>query len=297
MAQVESEPAVYDIQRLQSELTHPGRTLVFIDDSGTPEQPLGEDLVRDFKLHAAVVLSSDAYRDFLGKHREFLLRYPWADEFHTVDVFQGKRGTWGAQNEETRRRAFNTMAGHFEQFVKKALYVYVGVDQYKEIMERARDAGTLHPHNVNWDSHSEGARIVLLKSIVARVGIDSNAWPLVVVEDAEGGRENCREVMFGPQENVFSDAVFRVDSKAVPGLQLADLLAYCLNRLHHVRAKIRTNQLPRELDPSVMRFLSKNIGRCRDALSDSVSDHERRRSRNQKKVTVRRSEPRGGFAP
>lgn len=272
-----------DLQRLQTEILRPGRTLVFVDDSGTPEQPLGEHLVKDYKLHAAAVLSSDAYRIFLSEHQEFLSRYRWASEFHTVDVFQGKRGAWAAQSAELRQRAFNTMAGHFGRFVERVLYVNIGVEQYDEIMKRAGAAGAPYPTNVDWDSHSEGARVALLKAIGARTRLPPSPRPLVVVEDADGHRENVCEVMFKPEANIFSDGVFRVDSKRVPGIQLADMAAYCVNRLHHVRAKLRTMQLPRELDPAVMRFLLNNVGKYHDILSSTPSQHEQRRDRNLKK--------------
>jgi len=144
-------------------MRRPGRTLVFIDDSGTPEQPLNEHLVRDYKLHAAVVLSSDAYKEFILEHQKFLSRYPWATEFHTVEVFQGRRGGWATQPLDIRQRAFNTMAGHFGRFVERVLYVNVGIEQYEDIIDRARGAGIPSPTNIDWDSHSEGARVALLK--------------------------------------------------------------------------------------------------------------------------------------
>lgn len=189
-----------DIHSLQTELLRSGNTLVFIDDSGTPEQPLGEHLAKDYKLHAAVVLSSDAYRNFLTKHQEFLSQHPWADEFHTVDIFQGKHGTWSGQREETRRRAFNFMAAHFSKFVERILYVNIGTEQYGEIMGHTNAIGSPHPSNIKWDSHEEGARVVLMKAIASRVGLQPRTKPLVVVEDADGSRQNCCEVMFTSEE-------------------------------------------------------------------------------------------------
>jgi Protein of unknown function (DUF3800) len=272
-----------ELHSLQAEMLRPGRTLVFIDDSGTPEQPLGEHLVKDYKLHAAAVLSSDAYRSFLSEHQEFLSRHPWADEFHTVDVFQGRRGAWAAQSDEVRQRAFNTMAGHFGRFVERVLYINVGVEQYQEIIEGASTAGAPSPANWNWNSHSEKARAALLKAIGARTRLPHPSKPLVVVEDADGQHENVCEVMYKPEANIFAGGVFRVDSKKVPGIQLADMAAYCFNRLHHVRAKLRTAQPPREMDPAVMRFLMTNVGKYHDVLSSDPSQYEKRRERNQKK--------------
>ncbi|NVJ10682.1 DUF3800 domain-containing protein [Myxococcus sp. AM001] len=62
--------------------------------------------------------------------------------------------------------------------------------------------------------------------------------PVVLVEDADKERQDCCEQMFTPDAGVYCDGVFRVDSRVVPGLQLADLAAYPLNRIFHIKSRL-----------------------------------------------------------
>jgi hypothetical protein len=92
------------------------------------------------------------------------------------------------------------MAAHFSKFVERILYVNIGTEQYGEIMGHTNAIGSPHPSNIKWDSHEEGARVVLMKAIASRVGLQPRTKPLVVVEDADGSRQNCCEVMFTSEE-------------------------------------------------------------------------------------------------
>jgi hypothetical protein len=273
------------LDEFRKKLVVPGNILVFIDDTGTPEKPLGAHLVRDYKAHVAIVVKSENYAAYLDEHKRFLNTYPSAEEFHAVDVFQGRK-EWKHCDVETRRRAFETFVDMVGQWVEMAYFIGIGIDQYNELTQKAQAIAPLYPENVQWNSHSEGSRIVLLKSIMGRI---QNAYqrPIVVIEDAESQKIDVMEHMFQESCNVHNASVYRIDSKNIPGLQLADLAAYCFNRRYHIIAKQKDGLPLRELDPHVIAFWQKHSDKYVDSLSRLSSPEERRLLRNRRKRELR----------
>ena len=275
----------YKTEHLLAELAKPNRDLVFIDDGGTPEQPLGDRLVRDYKVHTAVIVPSESYKAFLNKHQDFLSRYPWAGEFHAKEILQGNKA-WQSKSDEVRKKAFHLMIGYFHEFVSQVLYIEIGIEQYKLIIEKVREAGHpllpgSHP-DANWDSHQDGARVVLLRHIADRTGFTDKAKPLVVVADDDPKRRNCQSRMFLPENRVVDDSVFYADSKTIPGIQLADLSSYVVNRWYRISARFQEEGTSHPLDPLLATFRRESAGKFRLVLSDA-SKYEKRRIRNQKK--------------
>jgi hypothetical protein len=263
------------LQELKRELCRPGRLLVFIDDSGTSGQPYGEDLVRDFKCHNAVVVPSEDYRLFLRDHRALLSRYDGMEEFHTVDIVNEKE-FWKERDAATRRLVLESFAGLFRSTVKLVPYVHVGIEQYNEFLERIREMGaTPSPSNMRWDLHGEGARIVLLKALVPMIRETFGDRPLVIVEDGEGPFSEVCEVAFPREAGVFGHGVFRVKSESVPGVQLADLAAYTWNRMHRIKAFLNQKRfVPGPFDEALIDFFADNKHKYRSVVGQPVSEPE-----------------------
>jgi hypothetical protein len=97
-------------------------------------------------------------------------------------------------------------------------------------------------------------------------------WPLVIIGDADNKRNGCCERVFPPDANVFDDGVFRLDSKLVPGLQLADLAAFPLNRIHHIRARREQGRKPAPFDGIIEGVLRDNWEKYRCVLDRIHSD-------------------------
>lgn len=254
------------LQALQQELCLPGKLLVFIDDSGTTGQPLGNVLVRDYVIHAATVVRSDDYPSFLNEHQALLSRHPGIDEFHTVELVNG-RGQWEGRNIAERLEAFNSFDSLLRRLGQLVLHVGIGVEQYSELMSQVQKS-ILAPGNWKWKSHSEGARAVLLKSIVPQVRATFGELPLVLVEDADNERNDCCEQMFAPDVNVFADGVFRVDSRIVPGIQLADFAAYPLNRIYHIKSRLNQSRDPGPFDDLILDRYLANREKYRSVLAE-----------------------------
>ncbi|NUQ75438.1 MAG: DUF3800 domain-containing protein [Polyangiaceae bacterium] len=263
------------LEELQIELCRPGRLLVFIDDSGTPEQRLGKDLVRDFKLHAAAIVRSEDYRLFLRDHRALLSHYDGMKEFHTVDIVNEKH-FWEGRDPATRRLVLETFGRHFTSAVQLVPYVHIGIEQYNECLEKIREMGARpSPPEVRWELQSEGARFVLLKTLIPLIWKTFGNHPLVIVEDGEGALNKHCEHMFSSEADVFGDGVFRVKSEDVPGVQLADLAAYTWNRMHRIKAYLNQQRFkPGTFDEALLDFFGENKHKFRSILDEPLSEPE-----------------------
>lgn len=261
---------VPSMQELQAELCRPGRILVFIDDTGTSSQPLGRDLVRDYVVHAAIVVRSDDYPSFLLEHSNLMTCHSGVEEFHTVDVVNG-RGQWKGKSIATRLDALAAFSDVLERVGQVILHVGIGAEQYAELTSQV-DKRLLTPTNWRWKSHSEAARAVLLKTVEARARAVLGALPLIVVEDADNERKNCCEQIFPRESDVYGDGVFRVDSSAVAGVQLADLAAYPLNRAYHVTSRLKQDRSPGPFDEPILDLYLRNRDKYKNVLNGSAEE-------------------------
>lgn len=210
-------------------LIEPGRLLVFIDDGGTPERPL-PNLVRDFALAVAVVIRSDDYPRFLVASAASLASVaPPPSEFHATEVVNPRSGT--ALREiglDTRRHLFAEWCSLLAEFGTFLPYAFIGSEQYAEMRRSFTDRGIpVTP------SHRESLHHVFLTCMFERVASRSGGEELVVIADNMDSRQNCVVEWSHPRSGAYLGRIHYMPSHLVQGIQLADLLAYLMNRVYH----------------------------------------------------------------
>jgi len=225
--------AIHDLQN----------SVLYIDDSGTSAGALPEEvLVSDFHLMAGVLIPSANHAGVESAHECWLndankVAGQEVDEFHATELVNPKSGTvWHGVSISDRLTLLKTAYRMLIDHAAKVLHLHIGKDQYDDAVQQARDAGCLKERR--WQNPRMGLDYVFSKSIGEHVEVDDGQ--LVIVHDDDGKNKPRFQPYSGLPSMVWRSGIAYLPSSDLPGLQLADLAAYSLNRVYH--AKHRRNQ-------------------------------------------------------
>ncbi|WP_437605677.1 DUF3800 domain-containing protein [Sorangium sp. So ce834] len=215
------------------EMAVPGRMLVFIDDSGTPGKPL-PDLAADFHFLCGVAMTSDAYA--AAKDRilsELLTIGNGIREFHTVEIVNpSKTSPWRGVSLDARQEALVAAIDVLKGAASSILHCFVSGEQYDaELKPRILAAVGRAQSPKNALQH------VFFNSLIPflqRTGED-----VAIVMDSVAPLSNAIRIQAAADPiRLYEGGVIHVDSKDEPGIQLADLTAYMVNRVYHARQRL-----------------------------------------------------------
>lgn len=217
-------------QAILNSLTLPSQTLVFCDDTNIPGSPV-TSFVNETRMLGAIVMSSSDYEVALGVIAELLVEVG-VDEFHAADLVNPKSGSaWKAIPDLTRARAFRSISDITLRSVNHFYYAYVSKEQYVELRQRAE---AIAPVSVGAVA---GLKRVFLRSLFEK--LDGNVERVAIVMDQD-------RPLIEPVIELWPEGSFAIgggpiaaDSKAVPGLQIADMAVYSVCRYLIKRPALR----------------------------------------------------------
>lgn len=209
-------------------LTESGRKLLFVDDGGTPGKPLKE-LVKDFVLMCGIVIDSESYSDITMRISDHLRhsKIP-LDELHATEIVNPSTSSqWYAADYGYRLQSIELLGSILIEYAGVIPYIYIGKEQYKEIK---KNTGTRK-------KHKKGVKEVFYYAALTSdwLGNDKCAVFYDLEENLEG---RMRLINLGRQ-NLLGGGIFEASSNQVHGLQVADFAAYTLNRIFHIRDRVK----------------------------------------------------------
>jgi hypothetical protein len=220
-------------ENILADLAAPGRLLIFVDDSGTSGKPL-PDLATDFELLCGVAIPSERYPRLRANLAADLAAVsPQVEEFHATEIVNpGARSVWSRVPINTRVRVLNRLVDMIEDSAQRIFYCYVSGEQCRgEMMSKieARGIGAL--------DHKKALHKVFFNAVLQHVQTERINTAIVV--DSSTPLPNALKIqaVVDPQ-GIYEDGIIYVDSRVEVGLQLADLAAYLVNRIHHTRQRL-----------------------------------------------------------
>ncbi|NKK74315.1 DUF3800 domain-containing protein [Rhizobium leguminosarum bv. viciae] len=205
---------------LPATLLVPDRVLVFCDDTDIAQQPV-ETLQPDLRILVAVQLTSNDYGP-LSRRIQSWLKANGAAEFHATDIVSGK-GAWSTKSVAERRAALEFIASSFAELLVRVDALWLPKGSYAAYREEAEKLGKV---SVGFKS---GLRRVFLRCLMER--LSREALPAVLVVDQDKTQSNAFV------DNSWPEGAFLVGggpvtapSHLVPGLQVADMMAWAVNR-------------------------------------------------------------------
>lgn len=223
----------------------PNGLAIFIDDTGSPSGIQGT-LVKDFVSYAAVVVRTERLGALDANHGELLSRYPKVQEFHANEVRLGKKA-WGAFSPNERLAAFAFWRDCLLRYTEVIPYVYIGVEQFIETIKPQIDqrlaAGEIKQvDGWNWNSHKSVTRRVFVTALRTWIRSRIQGDSLIMVKDLQDQEEPGLQEIWEPGSGVYRGGVFQCNSIRLAGLQLVDLAAYPLTRIHYIRERVKAGK-------------------------------------------------------
>jgi hypothetical protein len=215
------------------ELTRPGRVLVFIDDGGTSGKPL-PDLAKDFELICGVAMKSEVYVD-AKKHLLTALRAigKGVTEFHAAEIVNPPSSSpWRAVSLAERQDALITLIGILRDAASAVLHCFVSGEQYNAEWRHRLAAFGVRPLPTK-----AALKDVFFNNLIPFLQATGDEVAIVVDASKELSSAISIQQVADP-ESLYEGGVIHVDSRDEPGVQLADVAAYMVNRVHHVRQRL-----------------------------------------------------------
>jgi hypothetical protein len=234
-------------------------SVICIDDGGAGHHELDPSvLVQDFHLFVAVYSSSANYVSLTGLHEEWLdqarshLPKNAEAELHATELANPKRkSVWKNVPMDIRLQLMGKakeMLAHADQ----VMFGYIGEEQYRDLLGLTRTSGKIetaiaipnfddpnHPHH-RYRDVKPGLELTFYKALVERIRPMSQTC--VLIQDAGRLPADTVENIFKPGSNIWRDSVLHMDSSKVAGLQVADLLAWSINRGAVTKDRILTGK-------------------------------------------------------
>ncbi len=183
----------------RAELTLPGRTLAFCDETDLTSEATST-MVADIHAWVALILPSDAYPDVEGLVLAYQAEHG-LPELHGTEMVNPKSGTpWKAVPDDVRLAAYHFACELIAAHAVDLRYSYISKGQYAELTAGA-------PKGTVPNSHKAAVKTVFRTSIVSHLAGHAPALLVFV-----GG------------------GIVRAASHGVPGVQLADVAAYAVGR-------------------------------------------------------------------
>ena len=204
-----------------------GRFLVFVDETGTSGKPLAH-LGGDYVLICGVCMSSETYRCVKTQLADILTEMgPEIDEFHATEIVNPKvRSPWRQISLRERVHLFEQLA---QILVKSAEFIclcQVSGEQYPQIMAGINPKMT----------YKTALQNVFLTSL-HRLCLVEEMDTAIIVDSTTPLHDAIKIRLFRAPVGFYEGGVIYADSRNELGLQLADLAAFMLNRIHHIKRR------------------------------------------------------------
>lgn len=226
-----------------------GRRAIFIDDGGTGRHTLPSALlVQDFQLIVAIVLDTEACSRLDALHDEWLrlarADAPGVAELHTTDLVNPKnaKSPWSGVSEKRRTYHLQHAYESLPETIETIHYGYIGGQQYQELLRRARESHPEEALHAHYSDQKRGLARNFYKALAERI-IEAG-HEVVVFHDAGFHPAWTQEIIFTEDTPVWKQSIIHVPSHAVAGVQVADLVAWTINR----KFIARTRQVLRHFD-------------------------------------------------
>jgi hypothetical protein len=210
-----------------AELTLPGRTLAFCDETDLTTVPTAT-MVGDIHAWVAAILPSESYVGLETALISYRAQHG-LPEFHGTEIVNPKSGTlWKAVPFDQRVDAYRFACGLVVSHASELLYSYIGKGQYADLL-------ATHPDNGIPNSHKDAVKRVFRGSIISHL-----AWaaPAVLVFDKDKNNAGATLEPLPGCNHLVGGGIVRASSHVVAGLQVADVAAYAIGRYLKRRDKI-----------------------------------------------------------
>lgn len=219
-------------------LCEPDRILVFVDDGGTPGKPI-DTLLGDYAVICGICMESEKY-PLVKSNLQGLLSELRVDEFHATQIVHpSSESSWRRIRPKKRRRVLSQLTTEIEESVDVILWCYAAGEQMTPLlrangieMELKAALQKVFFDSLISDWHStikprlKGKEIALVFDSLNPLGQDKIA--LQGIRDPEG---------------FYEGSLIHVDSRVEIGIQLADFVAYAINRIHHASHRKKEGNL------------------------------------------------------
>ena len=217
-----------------SKIEDDGRTLLFIDESGTTGKPL-LNLEKDFMVYCGVEFDSVNYSNICRLMNDKLSSISSdVQEFHATEIVNPKRNSsWRNASIKERIDSLLLLRELIHKYCIIAPYCYILKNQYLSLV-----SGTVAEKL----SHKEGLKKVFFNSVLSIERLKDKNYAVIL--DSEKKLENEIKIQSVSLESglVNEEGVILASSIALPGLQLADYAVYILNRIHHSAHRVKTGK-------------------------------------------------------
>ena len=232
-----------------AELTLPGRTLAFCDETDLTNGATST-MVADIHAWVALILPSDAYPEVESMVRAYQTQHG-LPELHGTEMVNPKSGTpWKAVPGNVRLDAYRFACELIAAHAIDLRYSYISKGQYTELA-----AG--QPKGTVPTSHKAAVKTVFRTSIVSHLA--GHAPALVVFDKDKNNPGPTLEPLPGC-DHLVGGGIVRAASHDVPGVQLADVAAYAVGRYLRRRDAIIDDK-PNAIDAINMTMLEGLTGR------------------------------------
>lgn len=210
---------------LTGQLSVPGRTLIFCDDTEIAGQPIAT-LEPDLRILAAVQIPSEGYATLDSAMTTALQSYG-VGEFHATDIATGN-GVWKGRPDEERVAALRFVAEQLATHATRIGAMWLPKGQFPELKKGAEKLGKVG------GGFKQGLKRALVRSVVSRLATGSRPAMLWLDQDSP---------ITAPKVEHWPEAKFLIGggpvaspSHLVRGLQLADLAVWSVQRFMLKRA-------------------------------------------------------------
>jgi hypothetical protein len=249
------------LEDLQNMLRVPGQTLIFCDDTDIQKRPV-RTLEPDLRILVALQIDSAKY-PAIEAALFAKLKDTGVSEFHATDIATGN-GPWSGCSMERREAVLQFLANIVAADVSRVGAVWLPQHQFPELKSRAELLGKVSV------GFRHGLKRVFVRSIVEGLALGSKPAMLVMDQD---------KAISSPQLEIWPEATFLIGggpiaapSHLVPGLQLADLVAWSVHRFLTKRAAFDYGTAT-PIERVAMRVVAAIPGGLQNLLKrDTVSD-------------------------
>jgi hypothetical protein len=257
----------------------PSNLLVFADDTGFQAEPRRG--LPALQAWVGVVVDPVQYLDLKLQVGGQLLRHG-VPELHAADIRSPKTTSpWDGRPIDERHAVLASISGMAPRWVERFYSLALFDHQHAWIRRTISEVNI--PNWARFTSHKGAAEFMFFSLLRQRLAVDYPGRTVVIVADDSYARSSLRSI-FRKGSGVFGEGVHYMSSKAVRGLQVADLVAYALGRVERLA---QTGEKQGPFDP----VLTKLASDLRPRGHDLRRDLEARRTAARK---PRRSRSRGG---
>lgn len=251
--------------RLQEALDHVtkgGAPAIFVDDSGLPGTAI-EGVSSEEKIFSAVLVPLSCSQEVLRSTFEIstelqkigseLLGAPGIKEFHFCHICHGRK-EFENMPVEPRIGMLKFMATFLTHYPLEIITVGWEEARNKELISQGLPE-RLGPFNLREREHT--ALLLLLFKL--RDYVEKKAWVLLPSLFCDEGFAKHGMVLTGNipfLRSFYKQALFFVDSKMIPGIQIADFTAFMLARHKVVLDKWQRGQSLNQIDSTIMELMN-----------------------------------------